>query len=80
MVRNKNSRGRGGENAKVSTTRGRRRVEKTQEYEENCKTRGSQSYPKVSNTQPGKGPLKGPSKRPSGMSQEQWRNLLGGGK
>lgn len=66
-------------NKEPSSKRGKRRSQKTQEYQDNCATRQQQSYPRANGTRGcgGKGPLKGPSKT-SGVSE--FKSYMSGGK
>lgn len=66
-------------NPEPSSARGKRRSNKTEEYQENCVKRSKQSSPVG---QRGgsvfRGPMKGPSKRPQGCGRERWVAFMEG--
>ena len=67
-------------NQEPTSARGKRRANKTPEYLANKNERSKQSYGhRVRGTGSiGRGPFRGPSNRPKGISTENWKKYMSG--
>jgi hypothetical protein len=65
-------------NQEPTTARGLRRSKNTEEYAANRQERSHMSSPGGKRGARGRGPFKGPSKRPGGIRSEDWNNYMSG--